>query len=308
MATEWRAMSRGAEYTEDNPGVLPESFEHDLGEVWSETFEKLARGGPGSRIPKPVALESAARHVARATEATGMGVGAASGAAGKIAAMAAMKAGSSYASGAQKALGSIQKGLRDQSAISTVLATQIVEANRLMADVLFESITHPVADPESELTYEEARVLDEGGATLPDEHISGTQDPAMHSAARRALLLSEGLDTQAAARALGIKSESRVRQRIADGTLYAVKVGREWRLPLFQFELDEQGNPVREIPNIAYVLQALPRDALPLEIHNWLSEPRDYLHDEKADRTLSPVEWLSTGGSVQRLVQAARSL
>ena len=63
---------------------------------------------------------------------------------------------------------------------------------------------------------------------------------------------------------LGVKP-SRVRQRIADRSLYAIAVGKEQRFPQVQFHERDL------VPGIGRVLQTLPEDLHPVEVEDWLT-------------------------------------
>ena len=77
--------------------------------------------------------------------------------------------------------------------------------------------------------------------------------------------------------------ESRVRQRLGEGTLYGVKAGRENRLPAFQFE----GG--KEVPGIAEVLARVDRSLHPVAVLNWFMEsPTPICTSTKKKRDPSP--------------------
>ncbi len=66
-----------------------------------------------------------------------------------------------------------------------------------------------------------------------------------------------------AARLLGV-DPSRVRQRLGERTLYGVKTARGWRLPAFQFDLDQ---PDRLVPGIGALIEQEP--------HPWAAPAAD---------------------------------
>src|SRR5688572_20316975 len=85
----------------------------------------------------------------------------------------------------------------------------------------------PVAD----VSEAEAAVLAEGGF----EAGSGKGTSAIETSRIEYLrLLSESLSPEQAAARLGVNA-SRIRQRLGARTLYGIKDGRGWKLPLFQF-------------------------------------------------------------------------
>lgn len=158
-------------------------------------------------------------------------------------------------------------------------------------------------EPVHEFTEEEADVLARGGLTL--EPYAGSRDAASRTAARYAAMLSLSLTESEVREMLGVGA-SRVRQRIADSSLYTITAGRERRFPAFQFY---ERNLV---PGMGEVLKALPDDLHPLEIESWLTNPDPDLtmdgKDGETSETLSPRGWLISGGSVDALLPTARDL
>jgi hypothetical protein len=153
------------------------------------------------------------------------------------------------------------------------------------------------------LTATESAALKTGG--FDDRPLEpGEADPLLEGAARFAKLLSESLTVHEAAERLGHVNESRVRQRLTTTppTLYAIKVGREWRLPSFQFE--SQGT----VHGIEEIIAALPSDLDVVSVDSWFSIPNPDLVREDDERPLTPLEWLRTGGSPARAAELARDL
>lgn len=157
--------------------------------------------------------------------------------------------------------------------------------------------------PTHEFTEEEADVLTRGGLTLAP--YAGSRDAASRIAARYAAMMSLALTESEVREMLGVGA-SRVRQRVADGSLYAIDVGRERRFPAFQF----YGRTL--VPGIGEVLKALPDDLHPLEVEDWLTNPDPDLtmdgSDGETSEALSPREWLISGGSVDALLPTAKDL
>ena len=141
----------------------------------------------------------------------------------------------------------------------------------------------PQFDPETRAA------LERGGlsfAPLPD----AGRSPLASTVAKYAALLATARPVAEAARLLGV-DPSRVRQRLGERTLYGVKAGRGWRLPAFQFDLDQ---PDRLVPGIGAVLAALPRDLHPVAVYNWLILPDPDLTWQ--GEPVSPLDWLRSGG------------
>jgi hypothetical protein len=149
----------------------------------------------------------------------------------------------------------------------------------------------------------ELTALQAGGMDLrpvqPGEH-----NPILEGAAHYARMVNESLTVQEAAARLGGVNESRVRQRLlADPpTLYALKTGREWRLPKFQFLRRDT------VPGIATVIAALPRDLDPVSVERWFKAPNPDLAVGEEERAVSPLEWLQMGGSPERAALLAKDL
>jgi excisionase family DNA binding protein len=175
------------------------------------------------------------------------------------------------------------------------------EARRFVFYVISEMPTGRwVADPGREFTEEEIAVLNEGGLDLAPWEAG--PDPLARTAAKYVALLASALTTKEAAGVLGV-GESRVRQRLGEGTLYGVKAGRENRLPAFQFE---GGN---EVPGIAEVLTRMDRSLHPVAVLNWFMVPNPDLYlDEEEARPVSPRYWLLSGGDPEVLAHLAQEL
>jgi excisionase family DNA binding protein len=101
------------------------------------------------------------------------------------------------------------------------------EARRLVFYVISEMPTGRwAADLGREFAEEEIVALEEGGLDLSVREAG--PDPLAGTAAKYVALLASALTTREAAGVLGV-GESRIRQRLREGTLYGVKAGRENR-------------------------------------------------------------------------------
>src|SRR5215216_1811954 len=175
------------------------------------------------------------------------------------------------------------------------------EARRFVFYVISEMPTGRWAtDPGKEFSEEEIMALKEGGLDLSPREAG--PDPLAGTAAKYVALLASALTTREAAGVLEV-GESRIRQRLREGTLYGVKAGRENRLPAFQFE----GG--REVPGIAEVLARIDRSVHPVAVLNWflLPNPDLYLDEEEAS-PVSPRHWLLSGGDPEVPAQLAKDL
>ena len=155
-----------------------------------------------------------------------------------------------------------------------------------------------VGDPGKEFTEEEIVASKKGGLDLAPREAG--LDPLAGTASKYVALLASALTTREAAGVLEV-GESRIRQRLSEGTLYGVKAGRENRLPAFQFE----GG--REVPGIAQVLTRMDRSVHPVAVLNWFTLPNPDLYlDKEEARPVSPRHWLLSGGDPEvpgRLVE-----
>jgi excisionase family DNA binding protein len=138
---------------------------------------------------------------------------------------------------------------------------------------------------------------------------AGTETPELRTAARYAGLLASALPVQEAARRLGVDG-SRVRQRLADHTLYGIRMGNAWRLPLFQFTDDGTG----VVPHFGELAPALV-GLHPVDVATWFTTPHvDLVVGAVAnaatgeDVRVSPRDWLLGGGDVRLLLPLVEEL
>ena len=172
--------------------------------------------------------------------------------------------------------------------------------NSALREVLDAMPTMLYGDPIQELTDTECEVLVKGGLRL-DAEPQG--DPLAATMIQFAALISTSLTTKEAAQRLGVP-ESRVRQMVARRTLYGVLLNSRRRIPAFQFA---QGGGL--VPNIAKVNAALPEDLHPVEVQAWYTQPHaDLFVGDDLDACVSPLDWLRSGGEVNRVVQLVRWL
>lgn len=168
---------------------------------------------------------------------------------------------------------------------------------RLLADVVASEA--PRGAGNDAFSDQDETALNEAGVDLSGP-AEGKADPVLTTAARYARFMSNSLTVRDAAQLLGV-TEGRVRQRLAERTLYGVRSGtREWRLPQWQFVSDGA------LPGLAEVLTTLPVALHPLAIDSFFKSPSPELNVDGED--LSPVQWLETGGDPTLVAELVEGL
>ena len=82
----------------------------------------------------------------------------------------------------------------------------------------------------------------------------------------------------------------RIRQRLADRSLYGFKDGHTWLLPAFQF-----GSKAL-VPGVGVVVRRLPPEIGVLSAARWFSSPNpDLCTRDDDERPLTPLQWLLGG-------------
>ncbi len=152
-------------------------------------------------------------------------------------------------------------------------------------------------DASTGLTAEEQAVLQEGGLIL--EPTSG-RDPLADTAVKYAAIVKRSLSTGEVSQRLGLTT-SRVRQMIADRSLYSFLIDGKRFIPVFQFAADDQ-----LVPNIIRVNKVLDPRMHPVEVYNWYHLPNvDLFLDQDVDDIVSPLDWLKGGHDVESVLLLA---
>ena len=149
------------------------------------------------------------------------------------------------------------------------------------------------------LTPTEQRLLADGGFDLRPR--DGRRDPIAETAARYEGLLRTSLSTAEAGARLGV-DPSRIRQRLAERTLYGIRPQSQWVLPAFQFL--EKG----EVPGWSAVAPRLRTGLHPVAVQCWFLEPNVDLVDPETDKRLSPRNWLRAGFPPEAAARSAAEL
>jgi hypothetical protein len=197
---------------------------------------------------------------------------------------------------------------------SVLEAHGITASPRQLAEYLVEAVEAmeqgaliPAAE---ELPEAELAVLRSGGFDVDAGPAAG-DDPIARASAAYSALLETALTIKAVAAALG-RNESRVRQRLLQRSLYGVRRGRSWLLPLFQFQIAElEGRRVVKgvVPGVERVFPALSPELHPVSVWRWFTSPSTELADDAAsERTVSPRDWLLGGRDPGPVAALARDL
>ena len=152
----------------------------------------------------------------------------------------------------------------------------------------------------STLTAPEEAALAEGGVAAVSAEERRAVDTRTAAAYDR--LRATSLSVEEAARRLGVNG-SRIRQRLAERSLYGLKDGAVWLLPSFQFRA--QGM----VPGLDVVVRSLPADIGPLAVARWLQSPNpDLCTRDEEERPLTPLQWLAEGNPPQSAAALAAAL
>ena len=151
-----------------------------------------------------------------------------------------------------------------------------------------------------ELTEPELRVLEAGGFDLDPREQEGA-DPLAQAVAEYAALLKTSLTTATVATRLGV-DQSRIRQRLAERSIYGFRQESQWLIPAFQFVQD------RLLPGIGEVVSRLDPELHPITVMRWFLMPQPDLYVEAIEQALSPRDWLRLGYPTGPLAELAARL
>ncbi|MFT3661838.1 MAG: hypothetical protein QM809_10680 [Gordonia sp. (in: high G+C Gram-positive bacteria)] len=170
------------------------------------------------------------------------------------------------------------------------------DAASLLEDLVAAVLKTPTSPPETLMSEAEESALREAGSFV--ERMPPLTERASTATVLRSRAIRESsLPTSDVARLLGV-GESRVRQRAAARTLFALRSGRTLLFPRFQF--DDAGH---ELPGWDRVAPVFPEDARPVAIEVFMTRPNvDLVVDGES---VSPVDWLAEGHDPAALIELA---
>jgi len=185
----------------------------------------------------------------------------------------------------------------DWSLEGTAVALVDVAKDRLRLRFVRPSLPE---DESTTLTSSEEAALASGGVEhVPDDDIQLVQARA---AVEYLELLGTSLTIDEAAGRLGV-NPSRIRQRLAERSLYGLKDGSRWLLPAFQFA--SKGL----VPGVGAVVRKLPSDIGAVAAARWFSTPNPDLRARDDEETaLTPLQWLLGGNPPEAAADLAAAL
>lgn len=145
---------------------------------------------------------------------------------------------------------------------------------------------------------EQAALAAAGVEATSEEHLRLAE---AQSAAAYQQLVAESLMVEQAARRLGV-NPSRVRQRLAERSLYGFKQDQSWRLPAFQF----LRNAV--VPGFEVVARSLPPEISSLAVARWFATPNADLTAGPDEHAMTPRRWLVEGRPPAAVAELAAAL
>lgn len=186
---------------------------------------------------------------------------------------------------------------KDRLQLGSSVALVDIEGERLKLRFL------RTAAPEDEakaLTEAEQMALARGGVTS----VSDAEARLAHAraAAEYQGLCATSLSVEEAAVRLDV-NPSRIRQRLAERSLFGLKDGNAWLLPAFQFQR------AGLVSGVDAVFKRLPSDISPLAVARWFGIPNPDLATRDDEETaLTPLQWLQSGNSPETAAELAAAL
>jgi hypothetical protein len=159
-------------------------------------------------------------------------------------------------------------------------------------------LSPPNTEPAAQFSATEREALADVGLDLRPRR-ENEADGRARAVAEQAVLHDSALTVGEAAAAIGVDT-SRVRHRLADGSLMGWKDRGGWRLPAWQFT--ERG----VLPGLDVVLAAIPSDQPALVVAAFMTTVQEDLL--AGTRPVTPHEWLAAGGDPERVARLAAML
>ncbi|MCZ4278775.1 DNA-binding protein [Rhodococcoides yunnanense] len=189
---------------------------------------------------------------------------------------------------------------RDQERLETLLSRRFgVSLVRDDVERALDALrpTHPSS---AALPRSEAALYD---AADFGEDVDAYRRQVLDAVTAYAVLVNTAYSTAEVAALLGV-DPSRVRQRIKERSVWAIKDRGDWVFPALQFETESLRAGL--ISGLDKVFQAVPEGLHPLAIEGLLTAPQDELRRHGTPVTI--LHWLRTGGEVARALETVERL
>lgn len=197
-----------------------------------------------------------------------------------------------------------QKAVKEEAPYVEVRGLRPVSPKELNASLRLALNTMSVilyGETTQDLTAPEQAVLRRGGLVLEEQP---GPDPLAETAVRFAAIIESSLSTKEVGERLGFGA-GRIRQMVADRTLYSILLEGRRYVPIFQFVKGGK----RLVPNIGRVNAALNPAPHPVEVLDWYTTANpDLFIGDDIDRTASPLEWLKAGNDPEPVARLAKLL
>jgi len=178
-------------------------------------------------------------------------------------------------------------------AVPTDLEEMITQHFGVSAEQLSSALDTlaPIRPEAASLSDDEAAQFDEVDFAEDEQAYARV---TLEAAGHTARLISTAHSANEVAELLGVR-DSRVRQRRADRTLWAIEDAGGWLFPALQFENTDGRR--RQIRHLDQVLPAIPTDMHPLAVARLLTTAQPDLVVD--GQPVSPLQWLRDGGDVR---------
>jgi len=184
------------------------------------------------------------------------------------------------------------------------LTIEPADLERIILEAVVRALpSRPPTDARNELADSELRFLEEAGVDLADlaPRDRGAASPLALTAADFAALMATALTVGDLADRLGV-DESTIRQRLARHSLFGIKDGRSWRIPLFQ--LTDAADAL--VPGLHRVAPHL-AGVHPVEVARWFTLPHVDLENAEG-QPVAPRSALLAGTAPELVAALAQEL
>jgi excisionase family DNA binding protein len=181
----------------------------------------------------------------------------------------------------------LDPGADGGSTLRSRVTALVEEANRAETERLTDAVSDSPADDLQERFW--------GPAPDATTVVRAVFDDLADQFAQRRAVAADGISRDEAAELLGVTPQS-ITARLASGKLVGIKIGREWRLPAWQFDPDD---PSGVLPDLDVLQDVFPGG--PVSLTRWMLAVRPEFDGRSAREA-----WAGGGGAA--VIEFARSL